>query len=64
MLTGTIYVNSDGILNDDKYEYEETGYPFFKEVGNIIYRYELERTRPYRPHSLGRFLLSYGPLDY
>jgi hypothetical protein len=63
MLSGTIYVNSDGILNDDKYEYEEIGYPFFKEVGTIIYRYELERTRPYRP-DLGRFLLSYGPLDY
>jgi Beta-lactamase enzyme family len=63
MLTGTIYVNSDGILNDDKYEYDETGYPFFKEVGNIIYRYELERARNYRP-DLGRFVLTYGPMDY
>jgi hypothetical protein len=36
MLSGVIYVNSDGVLNDDKYEYEEMGYPFFKEVGNII----------------------------
>lgn len=45
MLTGTIYVNSDGILNDNKYEYEEIGYPFFREVGNIIYQYELERKR-------------------
>jgi Beta-lactamase enzyme family len=63
MLTGTIYVNSDGILNDDKYEYEETGYPFFKEVGNIIYRYDLERARNYRP-DLSRFVLTYGPTDY
>jgi hypothetical protein len=63
MLTGTIYVNSDGILNDDKYEYEETGYPFFKEVGNIIYRYELGRARNYRP-DLSRFALTYGPMDY
>ena len=63
MLTGTIYVNSDGILNDDKYEYDETGYPFFKEVGNIIYRYELERPRKYRP-DLSRFVLTYGPMDY
>jgi hypothetical protein len=37
MLSAVIYVNRDGILNDDKYEYRETGYPFFKEVGEIIY---------------------------
>jgi hypothetical protein len=49
MISGVIYVNSDGILNDDKYEYEETGYPFFKETGNIIYQYELKRKRRYRP---------------
>jgi len=49
MLSGVIYVNSDGILNDDKYEYEQKGYPFFKEIGNIIYNYELERPRKVKP---------------
>jgi hypothetical protein len=49
MVSAVIYVNSDGILNDDKYEYDETGYPFFKELGNIIYEYELTRKRKYRP---------------
>ncbi|HTN05211.1 serine hydrolase [Agriterribacter sp.] len=49
MLSGTIYVNRDGILNDDAYEYEELGYPFFKEVGNIIYKHELERKRMFVP---------------
>lgn len=49
MLSGTIYVNRDGILNDDNYEYEELGYPFFKEVGNIIYQHELERKRKFIP---------------
>ena len=49
MVSAVIYVNSDGILNDDKYEYDETGYPFFKELGNIIYQYELKRKRKYRP---------------
>ena len=58
MLSGTIYVNRDGILNDDKYEYEEIAYPFFKEIGNIIYQYELQRKRPFRP-DLSRFALSY-----
>jgi hypothetical protein len=58
MLTGTIYTNSDGILNDDKYDYDEIGYPFFKEAGDIIYRYELGRTRKYRPDLRG-FRMSY-----
>ncbi|RFS22425.1 hypothetical protein DVR12_11475 [Chitinophaga silvatica] len=59
MLTGTLYVNRDGILNDNKYEYEEEGYPFFKEIGEIIYQYELERKRKYRPN-LQSFKMKYG----
>jgi hypothetical protein len=58
MVSGNIYVNSDGVLNDDKYEYEETGYPFFKEVGNIIYQYELNRKRKYSPN-LSAFQFDY-----
>jgi hypothetical protein len=58
MLSATIYVNSDGILNDDKYEYDETGYPFFKEIGNIIYQYELDRKRKFEP-SLDKFKKHY-----
>ncbi|MBO9659995.1 MAG: serine hydrolase [Chitinophagaceae bacterium] len=59
MLSGVIYVNSDGVLNDDKYEYRETGYPFFKEVGNIFYQYELQRKRKYPP-DLSKFRISYA----
>lgn len=58
MLSGVIYVNSDGILNDNKYEYEQVGYPFFKETGQIIYQHELLRPRKYRPN-LKKFQLSY-----
>ena len=58
MLSGVIYVNSDGILNDDKYEYDQVGYPFFKEVGNIIYNYELKRKRKHVP-DLKKFRMSY-----
>lgn len=58
MLSGTVYVNSDGVLNDNKYEYEETGYPFFKELGNIMYQYELKRDRMYTP-DLSRFEIDY-----
>jgi len=49
MLTATVYVNSDGILNDDKYDYDETGWPFMKELGQTIYQYELNRARKYKP---------------
>lgn len=59
MISGVIYVNKDGVLNDDKYEYEETGYPFFKEVGNIIYQYELKRQRKYKP-GLDNFRIDYS----
>lgn len=45
MIAAVIYTNKDGILNDDKYEYEETGLPFFKELGEIIYKHELKRKR-------------------
>ena len=58
MLTATIYVNSDGILNDDKYDYEETGWPFMKELGQTIYQYELKRERKYKP-DLNNFEIRY-----
>lgn len=49
MLSAVIYVNKDEILNDNKYEYDETGLPFFKEVGEIIYKHELKRKRKHQP---------------
>lgn len=58
MLSAVIYVNRDGILNDDKYEYTETGYPFFKEIGEIIYRYDKNRKRNFVP-DLGKFRMKY-----
>jgi len=58
MLSAVIYVNSDGILNDDKYEYEQIGWPFFQEMGNIMYKYELRRKRSHAP-VLDKFKLEY-----
>ncbi|NCI45956.1 serine hydrolase [Sediminibacterium soli] len=58
MISANIYVNRDGVLNDNKYEYNETGYPFFREIGEIIYQYELTRPRKYKP-VLDEFRLSY-----
>lgn len=49
LLTATIYVNKDEILNDDQYEYDEVGFPFFEEIGNLIYQYELNRKKKVKP---------------
>ena len=45
MLTATILVNSNGIFNDNTYEYDEVGIPFLAQLGREIYNYELNRTR-------------------
>jgi hypothetical protein len=58
MLTSTIYANSDGILNDDKYDYENTGWPFMYQLGQTIYQYELQRKRAYKP-DLQKFKVQY-----
>lgn len=50
MLSAVIYCNSDGILNDGKYDYEQVGYPFFKNLGNLIYDYELKRKKAILPN--------------
>ena len=49
MVSAVIYCNSDGILNDDKYDYKNVGYPFFKQLGKVIYEYELKRKRKFIP---------------
>jgi hypothetical protein len=58
MLTATIYVNSDGVMNDNKYDYETIGWPFLYKLGQAIYKYELNRPRSYKP-DLSDFKLHY-----
>ncbi|WP_222983660.1 serine hydrolase [Flagellimonas meishanensis] len=43
MITATILVNSDGVFNDDAYEYDEVGIPFLAQLGRELYEYELKR---------------------
>lgn len=62
MLTSTVYVNSDGILNDNRYEYTQTGWPFLYDLGQTVYQYELKRKRRHKP-DLSRFLLQYERRD-
>lgn len=58
MLSAVINTNTDGIYNDGKYDYETLGYPFMKNLGEVIYEYELQRKRVNRP-DLSAFRFSY-----
>ncbi|MEO7984399.1 MAG: hypothetical protein ABI688_09990, partial [Bacteroidota bacterium] len=58
MLSAVIYCNSDGIFNDDKYDYDSIGYPFFKNLGRVIYEYERTRARKIKP-DLSPILFNY-----
>lgn len=62
MLSALIYVNADGVLNDNKYEYKEIGYPFFNEVYRIIYDYEKNRPKKHQPN-LDKFSFTKEPTD-
>jgi len=58
MLCATISCNSDGIYNDDKYDYETIGYPFMKHLGRLIYDFELKRDKKHKA-SLAKFDIDY-----
>lgn len=57
-LSATIYCNGDGILNDDKYDYQNIGLPFLKHLGEVLYTYNLKRTKLNLP-KLAPFLFNY-----
>ncbi|MDO6392002.1 serine hydrolase [Pontibacter sp. BT731] len=62
MLTATVYVNSDDVLNDGKYDYDTLGYPFLYHLGQIIYQHELKRERKFKPN-LSAFQVQYEKRD-
>lgn len=57
-LSAVIYCNADGILNDDKYDYDELGFPFMKRLGRLIYEYERNRKKAVVP-DLSTFRIEY-----
>ena len=57
-LSAVIYCNSDGVLNDDKYDYDNIGLPFMKHLGQVIYDLELKRERKRVP-DLSPFVFKY-----
>ena len=62
MLAATVYVNSDGIVNDSKYDEETVGFPFLKAIGDKFYTYELNRKRKFQP-KLNMFGINYAKRD-
>jgi hypothetical protein len=58
MCSAVIHCNSDGIFNDDKYDYDKVGLPFMKNLGRVIYDYELKRKRKHLP-DLSSFRFDY-----
>jgi beta-lactamase class A len=49
-LSAVTYCNSDGIINDDKYDYQTVGQPFLKNLGKVIYDYEVSRPKKNTPN--------------
>lgn len=42
-LAVSLYTNADGILNDDKYEYNTIAFPFLQALGEAVYQRELKQ---------------------
>lgn len=49
VLAATILCNSDGIFNDDQYDYDKTGFPFLAKLGRAVYDFERKRERKTKP---------------
>lgn len=58
ILTAVVQSNEDGIYNDDKYEYATVCLPFMKNLGQVIYQYELIRPKKFTP-DLSKFKFNY-----
>lgn len=57
MLSASIYCNSNGVFNDENYEYEKVGFPFLKHLGEVIYQHEQQRVKKHLP-DLFRFKIN------
>tara|TARA_R110002020_G_scaffold266952_6_gene482019 strand:+ start:1619 stop:2854 length:1236 start_codon:yes stop_codon:yes gene_type:complete len=57
-VSAIIYVNENETLNDDHYEYDEIGFPFFTELGTYLYQLESERKKTV-PADLKKFNFVY-----
>lgn len=58
MVSATIYCNNDGVFNDDKYDFDTIGYPFFRQLGRLLYDQEVKRKKDNLP-DLSKFRINY-----
>lgn len=59
VLAATILCNRDGIFNDDRYDYDNIGFPFLANLGRAVYAYELNRPKKVKP-DLSKFKKAIG----
>lgn len=52
LLSVVIHCNEDQIYNDDKYDYDTIGFPFMKNLGQLLYEYEKNRPKKNLPDLL------------
>lgn len=50
LVAAVVQSNHNGIYNDGKYEYLEITYPFLKNLGKVLYEYELQREKKNKPN--------------
>ena len=50
LLTAVIYSNSNEVMNDNVYDYEDVSIPFLSKLGRAIYSYELKREKNQLPN--------------
>ncbi len=48
-VSAVLYVNEDGVMGDDVYDYDRIGMPFLAELGRLVYEKESQRRRTVRP---------------
>ncbi|MDN3548068.1 serine hydrolase [Mucilaginibacter aquaedulcis] len=58
MITAVVQSNEDGIYNDNKYEYATVCLPFLKNLGRILYHYEVQRPKAHLP-DLAKYKFDY-----
>lgn len=49
ILAATIHCNSDGVYNDNRYDYTTIGYPFLAQLGQAVLAHERQRKRKIQP---------------
>lgn len=58
MLSAVVLCNEDQIFNDSKYDYDTIGFPFMKNLGELVYQYEANRPKKHLPN-LSKFKFQY-----